>query len=148
MENVKELREKLEKKLEELEKVEGADRSERAIEETKALLALSDEDLIKKIVEKAKERQAGNKEMSEEELDNVAGGVEIIDGEIIDAVKQGFSNMWDFCFDKYKKVTPAKYSCPKCGSRNVDNIDIGWFYEMRVVCHQCGFHGCKDGSEW
>ena len=144
MEKVKELRERLEKKLEELEKVEGADRSERAIEETKALLALSDEDLIKKIVEKAKERQAGNKEMSEEELDNVAGGADLFD-----TFKDIVSWEWDEVIgNNYRKVTPVKYSCPICGSRNVDNIDIGWFYEMRVVCHQCGFHGCKDGSEW
>ena len=74
MEKVKELRERLEKKLEELEKVEGADRSERVIEETKALLALSDEELINKIEENYKEKQDSNKEMSEEELDNVAGG--------------------------------------------------------------------------
>ena len=74
MEKVKELRERLEKKLEELEKVEGADRSERAIEETKALLALSDEELINKIEENYKEKQDSNKEISEEELDNVAGG--------------------------------------------------------------------------
>ena len=148
MEKVKELRERLEKKLEELEKVEGADRSERAIEETKAFLALSDEELINKIEENYKEKQDSNKEMSEEELDNVAGGFEVIDGEIIDAVKQGFSNMWDFCFDKYKKVTPAKYCCPKCGTRDVDNIDIGFMYEMRVICHRCGFRGCKDGGSW
>ena len=143
MEKVKELRERLEKKLEELEKVEGADRSERAIEETKAFLALSDEELINKIEENYKEKQDSNKEMSEEELDNVAGG-----GEIIDAVKYGFSKTWDMCFDQYKKVTPAKYCCPKCGTRDVDNIDIGFMYEMRVICHRCGFRGCKDGGSW
>ena len=98
MEKVKELRERLEKKLEELEKVEGADRSERAIEETKAFLALSDEELIKKIEENYKEKQDSNKEMSEEELDNVAGG-------------WGLNDMW---------------KCPECGrivcySRSMDS---------------------------
>ena len=142
MEKVKELRERLEKKLEELEKVEGADRSERAIEETKAFLALSDEELINKIEENYKEKQDSNKEMSEEELDNVAGG------SAIETIEKAFGKTWDMLFDSYDKVTPAKYSCPKCGSRDVDNIDIGFMYEMRVICHQCGFRGCKDGGKW
>ena len=143
MEKVKELRERLEKKLEELEKVEGADRSEKAIEETKAFLALSDEELINKIEENYKEKQDNNKEMSEEELDNVAGGADLFD-----MIEYGFTKTWDMCFDQYKKVTPAKYCCPKCGTRDVDNIDIGFMYEMRVICHRCGFRGCKDGGSW
>ena len=142
MEKVKELRERLEKKLEELEKVEGADRSERAIEETKAFLALSDEELINKIEEKYKEKQDSNKKISEEELDNVAGG------SAIETIEKAFGKTWDMLFDSYDKVTPVKYSCPNCGSWDVDNIDIGAFYKMRVICHKCGFRGCIDGAEW
>lgn len=138
MEKVNELREVLNKKLEELEKVEGEKRSEGTIEETKALLALSDEELIKKVEENYKEK-CDDKEISDEELDNVAGGsLFTVMGEIL----------YDHMAGNYYRKSKVKYSCPNCGSWDVDNIDIGAFYKMRVICHKCGFRGCRDGAEW
>ena len=68
MEKVKELRERLEKDLEKLEKEEGQARDEDAIKGLKNLIALSDEELMK-IIE-----NTSSKEMTDEDLDNVAGG--------------------------------------------------------------------------
>ena len=81
MEKVKELRERLEKDLEKLEKEEGQARDEDAIKGLKNLIALSDEELMK-IVE-----NTSSKEMTDEDLDNVAGG-------------WGLNDMW---------------KCPECG---------------------------------
>lgn len=67
MEKVKELRERLEKDLEKLEKEEGQTRDEE-IKNLKDLIAMSDEELMK-IVE-----NTSSKEMTDEDLDNVAGG--------------------------------------------------------------------------
>ena len=67
MENVKELREALEKRLEELEKAEGTERNENEIGIINEMLALSDEEIVKRV-------KVEHKQLSEEELDNVAGG--------------------------------------------------------------------------
>ncbi|MBR3133821.1 MAG: hypothetical protein IKG42_07225 [Clostridia bacterium] len=68
MVNVKELREKLEKELEELERVEGETRDEAKIKGLKDVIALPDEDLM------AFFEKTSSKEMTDEDLDNVAGG--------------------------------------------------------------------------
>ncbi|MBO4429219.1 MAG: hypothetical protein J5832_04610 [Clostridia bacterium] len=68
MEKVKELRERLEKDLEKLEKEEGQAKDEDAIKGLKNLIALSDEELMKNV------ENTSSKEMTDEDLDNVAGG--------------------------------------------------------------------------
>lgn len=118
--------------------MEGTERDENAIDETKALLALSDEEMLKKIRKSYKEKQNNNKEMSAEELDNVAGGSTVSTDKIFDWLRDNIEG-----FNK-DYVTPPKYPCPKCGSWNVDNIDIGVFYQMRVRCHDCGHYGVRD----
>ena len=68
------------------------------------------------------------KELNEKELEQVAGGHDIV-----------FHEDW-------QQVTPIKWPCPKCGSRNVLNLDPGALWQMRVFCGDCGFYGCRDGE--
>ena len=66
-------------------------------------------------------------EMSDEELDQIAGGK-------------------DIPYGTAKELKYVKWACPKCGSKNVINYDPGVWYQMRVACRDCGFYGCRDGE--
>lgn len=85
-------------------------------------------------------------EMSEEELNEVVGGRDVY----CVTYKQD-PEEWDYLDRKYsahfeKKVNPPKWPCPKCGSKNVSNYNPGFLLQMRVFCKDCGFLGCRDGS--
>ena len=85
-------------------------------------------------------------EMSDEELNEIAGGKDVY----FIPYNQDPS-YWDWLDNKYekqfeKKVNPPKWPCPKCGSKEVSNYDPGAFLQMRVFCKNCGFLGCRDGS--
>ena len=47
----------------------------------------------------------------------------------------------------FPRLETPKYPCPKCGSWNVGNYDPGDLYLMRVYCKDCGFYGCRDGTD-
>ena len=52
-----------------------------------------------------------------------------------------------YIWKEYVRLDEAKYPCPECGSWNVGTYDPGWQYLMRVCCKDCGFFGCRDGSD-
>ena len=79
-------------------------------------------------------------ELSDDELDRIAGGAEEVDKDrIIMAVY-----MCEYHF-KWKYVDPPKYPCPICGSKNVLNYDPGQFSLMRVICLDCGEFRSRTG---
>ena len=80
-------------------------------------------------------RAAADSELSDEELEDVAGGQSLYDWlKSIFDVKIG------------EEVPKAKYPCPVCGGWNVTNYDPGPLYVMRVYCHDCRILKCRDGS--
>ena len=80
-EGIKLLRNNLEAELERLSKMEANEEAKKGTEEIKRLLGLSDDELAKEFESKRKNNE--NKELNEEELDNVAGGV-IVDRGMFD----------------------------------------------------------------
>lgn len=91
-----------------------------------------------------KEQIKSLEEMTSEELDAVSGGVYI-------TTYEKEPNLWlqndSYLARLYKRVSPPKYPCPKCSSKEVGNYDPGPLFQMRVFCKACGFYGCRDGSD-
>ena len=50
-------------------------------------------------------------------------------------------SFWEFTMKE------REFPCPKCGSKNAENYDPNPFRLMRVYCRDCGWYGCRDGSE-
>ncbi len=137
---LKKIRENLETELENLLKKEKNNENEEKAERIKELLKLSDEELIEELERNYKEKNGENKELSDQELDNVVGGG------LFDILKEAFKQA-DKLINEGHWVEPPKYRCPKCGSRNVKNWDPGVLSNMVVKCQSCGFEGSRDTSK-
>ena len=74
-------------------------------------------------------------ELNIEELDEVAGGGFTLP----EAIKNKNNEQW--VMSHGYSISSPKYCCPKCRSRNVNNIDIGEIFVMRVKCYDCGYFG-------
>ena len=75
------------------------------------------------------------KELTDEELDGVAGG----EVNFFDALNNRDNKDW--VINNATRIIPPIYCCPKCRSHNVHNYDLGNAFVMRVQCHDCGYYG-------
>lgn len=86
-------------------------------------------------------KECETKKVSEDGLEKTIGGVNF-GTEKADEICDAIGEIFEDC----ERVKPPKYPCPKCGSWNVGNYDVGSFFQMRVYCKNCGFFGCRDGG--
>ncbi len=82
--------------------------------------------------------QEEDRKLNLEELETSTGGGHTL----VEAEKNKNNKEW--VMNHGFGVHPPKYCCPKCGSWNVLNIDIGDLWVMRVDCHDCGYFGVRD----
>jgi len=82
--------------------------------------------------------QEEDRKLNLEELEKSTGGADTF------AEVQKNKNNKEWVMSHGCGIHPPKYCCPKCGSWNVHNIDIGDLWVMRVDCHDCGYFGERD----
>ncbi len=113
-------------------------------EESKKTLKLITTEELKELLEKNAELDEklrvldGNKEEISKILSEYGYELKPEEGEITDDEAKAAAGG--------ARRVETKYPCPKCGSWYVANFDPGFFYQMRVICPNCGFRGTRSGE--